>query len=427
MRLEKIQPADKLTLDLTPLIDVVFLLVLFFAVSTSFIKPEHLAELKDSLASYKQDKSVLATQVEQYRFDKINLELAIEQSKLEQIKQVQNVQQLKSSLKDSGRAISTKDSEIEKNQLAIEYFQNKLEYFKEYQADLKAKITNEQQAVAVLTSKLTGEQRALLSSQAVVDTKNDKIHALDAMVVSLNQSINQLKETTSTLNQQIRQQSESISEQSVALIQQKTNIEQLDKEKQKYITDYNLALKLAAELKKQLNQEQTISQKYRTLVADNEASIKELQLTLATLDQNFKRLSIDEDLGLQRKQDRIIINLPDNVLFDSGHSGIKDRGLLVLEKVGRILKDKIGNMSIQVGGHTDNVPLGTGSRSRYQDNWGLSSYRAVSVVRYFQDEIGIESDQLSAAGYGFHQPIADNGTEQGRKLNRRIEIVLLPR
>ena len=59
-------------------------------------------------------------------------------------------------------------------------------------------------------------------------------------------------------------------------------------------------------------------------------------------------------------------------------------------------------------------------------NWSLSSARAVNVVRFLENEVGISPEKLAAAGYGEHQPIADNRTAAGRARNRRIEIVLVP-
>ena len=66
-------------------------------------------------------------------------------------------------------------------------------------------------------------------------------------------------------------------------------------------------------------------------------------------------------------------------------------------------------------------------RSPLADYWGLSAARAVNVVRFFEEKVGISSDRIAAVGYGEHRPVGDNSTAAGRALNRRIEIVLLPR
>ena len=78
--------------------------------------------------------------------------------------------------------------------------------------------------------------------------------------------------------------------------------------------------------------------------------------------------------------------------------------------------------SFQVEGHRDNVPIST---ERFPSNWELSSARALSVVRILIDA-GVAPEHVSGAGYGEYQPVASNDDRDGRRLNRRIEIVMLP-
>jgi chemotaxis protein MotB len=65
-------------------------------------------------------------------------------------------------------------------------------------------------------------------------------------------------------------------------------------------------------------------------------------------------------------------------------------------------------------------------KNRFATNWELSTARATEVVRYLQEEGGLDPHLLSATGYAEYQPVASNDTEEGRHKNRRIEIVLLP-
>ena len=73
-------------------------------------------------------------------------------------------------------------------------------------------------------------------------------------------------------------------------------------------------------------------------------------------------------------------------------------------------------------GHTDDVPIHT---ARFPSNWELSTSRALAVVHLLTD-MGVTPENLSAAGFGEFRPRADNESDEGRKLNRRIEIVMLP-
>jgi len=116
----------------------------------------------------------------------------------------------------------------------------------------------------------------------------------------------------------------------------------------------------------------------------------------------------------------------DEILFDSGESVIKPAGLEVLRRVGTILK-KVEGREIEVQGHTDNVPIVGQLAKRYPTNWELSTARATNVARFLQDAAKLEPTLLFAAGFSEYRPRAPNDTEEGRRRNRRIEILLGPR
>jgi chemotaxis protein MotB len=87
---------------------------------------------------------------------------------------------------------------------------------------------------------------------------------------------------------------------------------------------------------------------------------------------------------------------------------------------------KIEGKRIQIEGHTDNDPIGGKLMEKFPTNWELSTSRALAVVHFLQSEVGINALRLSGAGYGEYQPTALNDTAEGKAVNRRIEIVLLP-
>ena len=127
------------------------------------------------------------------------------------------------------------------------------------------------------------------------------------------------------------------------------------------------------------------------------------------------QLTVSIDAG------RIVINLPNNVLFNSGSASLNSEGQEALAQIGGVLKN-FSDRRFQVEGHTDNVPI---KSARFPSNWELSTTRALAVVHLLAD-MGVTPDNLSAAGFGEFRPRADNDTDEGRKLNRRIEIVMLP-
>jgi chemotaxis protein MotB len=126
-------------------------------------------------------------------------------------------------------------------------------------------------------------------------------------------------------------------------------------------------------------------------------------------------------LNVRILRGRMVIDLKQDILFPSGKAALSDLGAETLREVSRALAEFSGR-KFQVEGHTDNIPIKT---SKFSSNWELSTARAVAVVKLFIDA-GMDPDNLSAAGFGEFQPRADNASEEGRALNRRIEVVMVP-
>jgi chemotaxis protein MotB len=137
--------------------------------------------------------------------------------------------------------------------------------------------------------------------------------------------------------------------------------------------------------------------------------------------QKFKKMVDAGQLKIVTRNGRLVIQLPNDVLFDSGQTAIKPAGRDAIVQVARVLQS-IKGRSFQVAGDTDNVPIQT---PRFPSNWELSTARAVEVVRLLVAQ-GVDPKQLSAAGYGEFDPVSDNAAPDGRAKNRRIEISLQP-
>ena len=125
---------------------------------------------------------------------------------------------------------------------------------------------------------------------------------------------------------------------------------------------------------------------------------------------------LDRIRGLMERAGR-----PDRAIGCYHVAGSKGKGSTATMLAAVLLQ--IPDRSFQVAGHTDNVWSGRGVS--FEDNWELSTERALSVVRFFQS-VGMNPTVLAAVGYGEHQPVADNASDMGREQNRRIEIVLMP-
>ncbi|HVU03050.1 MAG TPA: OmpA family protein [Polyangiaceae bacterium] len=135
----------------------------------------------------------------------------------------------------------------------------------------------------------------------------------------------------------------------------------------------------------------------------------------------FRKMIDAGQLKVKVRDGRMVLELANDVLFDSGQTNLKPDGQKALTQLAAVLKT-IPNRRFQVAGDTDNVPIG---KSAFPSNWELSAARAVEVVRYLV-KAGVNPPLLSAAGYGEYDPIAPNDTPAGRAKNRRIEITLQP-
>lgn len=133
--------------------------------------------------------------------------------------------------------------------------------------------------------------------------------------------------------------------------------------------------------------------------------------------------------GVRVVGDRFVFS--SEVLFNPGSADLAPEGRAQIAGVVRILDEVRAEIPtgidwiIRVDGHTDNVPLSGGGE--FRDNWELSQARALSVVRFMQDELGFPPDRMAATGFGEYRPVAAGEDEVARAQNRRIELKLTER
>ena len=130
----------------------------------------------------------------------------------------------------------------------------------------------------------------------------------------------------------------------------------------------------------------------------------------------------DEDINIKVDKGVVFIDISDKLLFKSGSYDITPKAKEVLGKVATVLKNQ-PDLEFMVEGHTDNIPY---KRPPLLDNWDLSVKRATAVVRILQNEYGLPPFHITAAGRSEYQPVTTNDTNEGRAMNRRTRIVILP-
>jgi chemotaxis protein MotB len=131
----------------------------------------------------------------------------------------------------------------------------------------------------------------------------------------------------------------------------------------------------------------------------------------------------DEDITIEVKKGVVYVSISDKMLFKSGSFKISDRAKEVIGKIAKIINDH-KELDILVEGHTDTVPISTECMA---DNWDLSVKRATSIVRLMQTEFGVQPQRMTAGGRSEYIPVQTNDTSEGRAINRRTEIIILPK
>ncbi|HLK41086.1 MAG TPA: flagellar motor protein MotB [Polyangiaceae bacterium] len=209
-----------------------------------------------------------------------------------------------------------------------------------------------------------------------------------------------------------RQQADAAKQQAAQLQQQLTTNDQ-------QINDLKGALGIA--------QSQAMTDEQKTELDDAKRAVQEAQERAKLLDDLQTKLKKMIDAGhlkVTTRHGRIVLQLHNDVLFDTGQADVKPAGKDAIQEVAAALRG-MATRRFQVAGHTDNEPITPETQKKFPTNWELSTARAIAVVKILTSD-GVEPTVLSAAGYGPYDPVASNGSPDGQAKNRRIEITLVP-
>lgn len=238
----------------------------------------------------------------------------------------------------------------------------------------------------------------------------------DKMQAGKNEEINLLQEQKASLEQQrtaLEQNKATLEQDNAAIKQQLATQEQHSKELQQQVNSLE-------------QQNTSILEKVGTLEMQKDTLLttsQQRQQQYDALVQGLSKEVAEGKIQVKQYQNMLSVDLAEQIFFDSGKAQLKKDGKAVLKKVGMALKE-YENKIIRVVGHTDNVPLAKSLQATYPTNWELSVARATNVVRFLQD-VGIPPERLISSGRGKYDPVAPNDTPEGRKQNRRIEIMLI--
>ncbi|MFT3885339.1 MAG: flagellar motor protein MotB [Flavobacteriales bacterium] len=246
------------------------------------------------------------------------------------------------------------------------------------------------------------------SNQTLLDKNGQLQHDLDACnadKTSKDSTISNLE----TSNQHLKEQVAEMSVTNQALLNNVGNMA-------------TLSAKEAANLEKSL---ESIKEKDLQIRTMQDALTKKDSITLAlvvSLKSSLGNLN-DTDVTVNVEKSVVFIELSDKMLFKSGSTELSPRAKDVLGKVATVLNSK-PDQEVLVEGHTDNVPI---KRDCFKDNWDLSASRAITITRVLQNDYKVDSSRITAAGRSEYVPKVSNDTPDGRSINRRIRIVILPK
>jgi chemotaxis protein MotB len=295
--------------------------------------------------------------------------------------------------------------------------------------DYLAKVDEAEKVSGELTA-LQSKYNALMDEKSALEEAKNKLQMANA---DQEKEINQLNQDKAELEKILQARSDTLSKNIVDLraniADLKNDIKRLNEENADLQNEIKRLNGENADLQneiKRLNEENAgLRQEAEALERQREKEVDEMKGTYENLLEDMKSEIEKGKITITQLKGKLRVNMLDEILFDSGKTNIKPEGLEVLDRVGKILFD-VKDRSINIEGHTDNVPIGAELSKKYPTNWELSAARATNVARYLQEKVGIAPELLSATGYGEYHPVSSNDTPEGKAKNRRIEIILVP-
>lgn len=149
-----------------------------------------------------------------------------------------------------------------------------------------------------------------------------------------------------------------------------------------------------------------------------QAKLEESEELAEKVDESVREQNLEGIIDIEFTSQYVQLTLQGALLFDSGSTELKEQSLPVLDKIG-IMLERYAESTIEIEGHTDNVPM---SGAKYSNNDELSGGRSLSVFNYLMEHTNLDPAMVKHSGRGEYMPIADNSTPEGRALNRRVEI-----
>lgn len=241
----------------------------------------------------------------------------------------------------------------------------------------------------LLLASCVSKRKYLDSQVALRLSKSDSI--------SLARKINSLQDNIAQLQQQIKE-----------LTDANTNAQ---------ATQSQLNSQLSSS-KEAYQQQQQKLQQLQSLLDQQKQKAAELRKKMTDALSGFN----SNELTVSQKNGKVYVSLSENLLFPSGSAEVNAKGKDALSKLAAVLIIN-PDISVNIEGHTDSIPI----RSKYPDNWALSTARSTAIVRILVNTYHVDPAKVVASGHSQYDPVESNSTPEGRAKNRRTEIILTPK
>lgn len=237
-------------------------------------------------------------------------------------------------------------------------------------------------------------QSALESARTDSTRLANRVNELERNISGLNQSSATLQQNLSTLREQL----ESTSKDAAGKIASQQSL--LNKSKE------------------DLAEQQKKLESLQTLLEQQKKNADALRQKMADALVKFN----SNELTVTVKNGKVYVSLQENLLFPSGSALVNPKGREALGKLAEVL-NLDSDINVNIEGHTDSIPI----RSKFEDNWALSTARATSIVRILTKDYKVDPMRVVASGHSQYDPIDSNSMPEGRAKNRRTEIILTPK
>lgn len=274
-----------------------------------------------------------------------------------------------------------------------------------------------------LRAQLTDRENELASLQSGNDPR---VKDLQSKADDLQKQIDQM----STENQDLTSSVSSLTSDKDSLAQKKSDLEaqlaEVNKAKDQAVADAAKLVTQNATMTEQVSNLQGQIDSLNQEIATKQASLTTLQSTVQEKSsdvQNLKDQLSKMNVKLEETSQGLTLTILDQLLYKPGQASLSPEGKDLIARVGDIIQQKFPDREIIVEGHTDNQPI---HYSKWTSNWELGAARALAVVHCMVQDHNFDPTKISAMSFGQFRPAADNSTPEGRSLNRRSVIVILP-